>query len=248
MGRWTWCVLILLLALGGGLAPWAVTGLARWLVVADPLTHAQAIVVLGGHLPFRAMEAASLYRQGWAPEVWLTRSSSPAEEGALARLGIRVLGEEHYNRQVLERLGVPTDAIRSLREGAQNTVEEVQLVARELKQVGGGRIILVTSKAHSRRVRATWHALVGDAPHAVVRYATEDSYDPARWWRHTRDALAVSREVFGLLHVWAGVPVRQEGSYRVPLPGRGARCHGNRSRRIRREARLTLCRARDDAA
>jgi uncharacterized SAM-binding protein YcdF (DUF218 family) len=169
------------------------------------------MVVLGGHLPFRAMEAASLYRQGWAPEVWLTRSSSPAEAGALARLGIRVLGEEHYNRQVLERLGVPTEAIHVLRDGAQNTVEEVQVVARELEQVEGGRIILVTSKAHSRRVRATWHALVGETPHAVVRYAADDPYDPSRWWRNTRDALAVSREVFGLLNVWAGFPVRQEG-------------------------------------
>jgi hypothetical protein len=107
--------------------------------------------------------------------------------------------------------------------------------------------MLVTSRAHSRRVRATWHALVGDAPQAVVRSATDDPYDPARWWRHTRDALAVSREVFGLLNVWAGVPVRQEGPYRGPLPGRGARCRGNRSRHIRREARLTRCRARDDA-
>jgi hypothetical protein len=50
----------------GGLAPWRVTGLAQWLFVADPLTHAQAIVVLGGHLPFRAMEAAAFDQQGWA--------------------------------------------------------------------------------------------------------------------------------------------------------------------------------------
>jgi uncharacterized SAM-binding protein YcdF (DUF218 family) len=213
MGRWPRrvLVLVLMLALVGGLVPWGVSGLAQWLVVADPLTHAQAIVVLGGHLPFRAMEAAALYKQGWAPEVWVTQPSSPAEETALAQLGIQVLGEEAYNRQVLERLGVPTEAIRFLRDRVQNTVGEVQLVARELKEVGGERVILVTSKSHTRRVRAVWWALVGDSAQVIVRYATEDPYDPTRWWRQTRDALAVSREIFGLLNVWAGFPVRQEG-------------------------------------
>lgn len=203
--------LLSVLALGAAAVGWGVTRLGYWLVVADPLEPAQVIVVLSGHLPFRAMEAASLYKAGWAPEVWVTRGVAPEEAAALERLGIEMGGEELYNRQVLERLGVPSGAIRLLSDGVQNTVEEVRLVARELRQMGGGRAILVTSKPHSRRVRATWRALVGDLPRAVVRYASEDPHQPGRWWRKTRDALAVSREVFGLLNVWAGFPVRQEG-------------------------------------
>lgn len=201
---------LLALVVAGALVPWAMKGLAHWLVVADPLERAQAIVVLTGDLPFRAMEAATLYRQGWAPQVWVTRGAAAAQEEALARLGVKVVGEETYNRQVLERLGVPPEAIRVLHDGAQNTVEEVQLIARDLMRMGGHRVILVTSKPHSRRVRATWRALVRESPRAVVRYATEDPYDPRRWWRDTRDALAVSREIFGLLNVWAGFPVRQD--------------------------------------
>ena len=42
------------------------------LVVEDPLQKARAVVVFGGGIPFRAMEAAKLYREGWAPEVWLS--------------------------------------------------------------------------------------------------------------------------------------------------------------------------------
>jgi uncharacterized SAM-binding protein YcdF (DUF218 family) len=209
-GRRRALVLLLALAFVGSLAYWGLSGIPSWLVVADPLAQAQAIVVLGGERPFRAMEAAALYQQGWAPEVWLTRARAPAEEAALARSGIEVAGSESLNRQVLERLGVPTDAIRVLDEGVQNTVQEVQLIARALGRMGGNRVILVTSKPHSRRVRATWRSLVGDAPQAVVRYATEDPYDPARWWQQTRDALAVSREVLGLINVWAGFPVGQE--------------------------------------
>ncbi len=211
-GRWLRRLVVVMLALVlvGALVPWAGSQLAGWLVVADPLVHAQAIVVLGGHLPFRAQEAASLYPQGWAPEVWLTRGVQPAEDAVLARLGVQVIGEEVYNRQILERLGVPPDAIRLLHDGVQNTVEEVQVIVRELRQVGGNRVVLVTSKPHSRRVRSTWRVLIGAGSQAIVRYATEDPYDASRWWRHTSDALAVSREVFGLLNVWAGFPLRQE--------------------------------------
>ena len=92
--------------------------------------------------------------------------------------------EEVYNRAVLERLGVPAAAIRVLSRPAQNTAQEVQVIAEELQRVGGGQVILVTSKPHSRRVRATWRALIGDS-HAIVRYATSDPYDAHRWWRQT---------------------------------------------------------------
>ena len=155
----------------GGLGVWGVSRAGAWLVVADPLARASAVVVLGGHVPFRAIEAGALYRAGWAPEVWLSRGSSPAEEAALTRLGIDIESGDHaVNRAVLERLGVPAGAIRLLSPGVRNTVEEVRLVAAEMARVGADRVILVTSKPHSRRVRATWHAVVGLRPEAVVRY------------------------------------------------------------------------------
>ncbi|MBI3780596.1 MAG: YdcF family protein [candidate division NC10 bacterium] len=202
----------LILVLVGVLSMQGIRGLGQWLVVADPLERARAIVVLTGHVPLRAMEAASIYRQGWAPEVWLTTEARSAEEAAMARLGLQVTRGETYNRAVLERLGVPHEAIRMLSEGAHNTAEEVKLVARELERAGGGsdRVIVVTSKAHTRRVRALWRALVGNSPRAIVRYAADDPYDPGRWWRHTGDALAVSREVFGLMNLWAGFPLQPD--------------------------------------
>jgi uncharacterized SAM-binding protein YcdF (DUF218 family) len=197
-----------LVVLGVAALVWMATGLGAWLVVEDPLAHARAVVVLGGQVPFRPMEAAAIYRQGWAPEVWITRARQDAEQAALRELKIEVPTEEVYSRAVLEKLGVPSASIQVLSQPAENTAEEVRVIARELQQVGGGEVILVTSKPHSRRVRATWRALIGDSPHAIVRYATADPYDPHRWWRQTGDALAVSREFFGLLNVWAGFPVR----------------------------------------
>jgi uncharacterized SAM-binding protein YcdF (DUF218 family) len=186
---------------------WGARQVGGWLIVEDALVSARAAAILGGHVPFRAMEAASIYREGWAPEVWITRGVQEAEQAALRDLKVEVPTEEVYSRAVLERLGVPPTAIRVLSEPAVNTAEEVRIIARELQRVGGGQVILVTSKPHSRRVRATWRALIGDSPHAIVRYATADPYDSRRWWRQTGDALAVSREIFALLNVWAGFPV-----------------------------------------
>jgi uncharacterized SAM-binding protein YcdF (DUF218 family) len=105
---------------------------------------------------------------------------------------------------------IPPAGIRILDAGVVNTVDEVKLLARELQRVGGDRVLLVTSKPHGRRVRATWRAFGGDLPQVIVRYASEDSYDADHRWRRTRDALAVSREVFGLLNVRTGFPVRPE--------------------------------------
>ena len=145
----------------GGLFVWSVSGLGRWLVVADPLERTKAAVVLSGGVPFRAIEAAAIYRAGWVREVWITRSSNPAEEAVLARLRLDLDSrDESSNRLVLERLGVLPSDIRMLRPGARNTAEEMKIVAQELIRIGGDGVILVTSKPHTRRVRATWHAVV----------------------------------------------------------------------------------------
>lgn len=199
-----------LLGLVAVLVPWGASGIGRWLMVADPLEPARAIVVLSGRVPFRAMEAATIYREGLAPEVWLTKEVVRAEEYALGRLGVTVVREEVYNRRALERLGVKPEAIRLLGDGVRNTVDEMRLIASELGRNGGNRVIIVTSKAHSRRVRATWAAIVGASPRAIVRYAREEPYGARSWWRNTRDALDVSREVFGLMNVWAGFPVQPD--------------------------------------
>jgi uncharacterized SAM-binding protein YcdF (DUF218 family) len=192
-------------------APFALTTAGTWLVVEDRLQPARSVVVLGGQVPFRAVEAAALYNQGWSREVWLTQGGVFAEDVALERLKIDRPPDHYYNEQVLERLGVPRDAIRVLPERNVNTADEVRAVARQLKAAGGGRVILVTSKYHTRRVKVIWRALVGSRhDKAMVRYTSDDPFQPRGWWRNTADALSVSREWFGLLNVWAGFPVSSE--------------------------------------
>jgi len=182
----------------------------RLLVVQDPLKPARAVVVFGGGVPFRAMEASRVYKQGWASEVWLTKGGVLQPDIALADLEIERTPEYVYSRMVLERLGVPSAAIRELPERTPNTAEEVHTVARGLDRFGGDCVILVTSSYHTRRVKSLWRKLVGDHPEAIVRYAPDESFDATRWWRDSTSAMRVSREWFSLLNGWLGFPVKSE--------------------------------------
>jgi uncharacterized SAM-binding protein YcdF (DUF218 family) len=182
-----------------------VLGVGRWLVVEDPLEKADAIVVLSGRIPIRAMEAARLYRGGYASQIWLTRPEEPA--ASLEALGIPYSGEDFFNAQVLAHEGVPSSAIRVLGPSINNTADEVRAVAGELRRENRATVIIVTTKAHTRRVHRLWQQLAGGQGRAIVRAAAVDPFDPAHWWRTTGDALDVVREVLGVLNAWAGLPL-----------------------------------------
>lgn len=178
----------------------------RWLVVQDPLVHADALVVLSGGLPERAVEAARLFQAGYADQIWISAPTSP--EQALKAMNISFLGEDFYNEKVLLAQGVSADSIRVMARPNANTEEEVRQIAENLHSMDYHSAMIVTSKAHTRRVRLIWRRLVGSEPRLIVRYASDDSYDGAHWWRHTRDALDVVRETLGICNAWAGFPLR----------------------------------------
>jgi len=202
--RWLFLGIIFFVLVGAATAVFLTVG--KWLVVEDPLVHADAIVVLSGRLPERAEEAARIFKGGYAEQVWISPPVSP--ENQLKAMGIAYLGEDFYNEKVLIAQEVPPDDVRTLESPAVNTEAEVRQIAQNMHAMDFHSVILVTSKAHTRRVRTIWWKLIGSEPRLIVRYANDDTYDGAHWWRHTRDALDVVRETLGLLNAWAGFPLR----------------------------------------
>jgi uncharacterized SAM-binding protein YcdF (DUF218 family) len=180
-------------------------GVGRWLVAEDPLEKAQAIVVLSGGMPVRALEAARLYHQGYASQVWLTRPVQPA--ASLDAMGIPNSGEDFFNPRILTHEGVPSSAVHILEPQINNTADEIRAIAAEISREHISVVIIVTTKAHTRRVARLWRQLAGGRGRAIVRAASTDPFDPAHWWRNTRDVLDVVREVLGLLNSWAGLPL-----------------------------------------
>ena len=151
----------------------------------------------------RAISAANIYRAGWAPQVWLTQSAEPAQ--SLAALNIPFEGEDFYNTRVLLHESVPPQAIHVLPNPIVNTADELTEIAAALPADNSGAVIIVTTKAHTRRVRALWRRL--GHGRAIIRAAENDPFQPPHWWRNSGDALDVVRECLGLLNTWAGLPL-----------------------------------------
>ena len=178
----------------------------RWLVREDPVSRADAIVVLSGGMPYRAEGAVKLYRRKFAPEIWITHPVNPSQE--LAEMGIRFVGEEEYSREIVIHEGVPSRDARILPGDIVNTEQEIGEIVYEMQSRAKSRVIIITSPPHTRRVRALWSRFAGPNQVALIEAAREDPFDRDHWWRNTRDTYTVVREYMGLMNAWMGLAVR----------------------------------------
>ena len=103
---------IVLLVAGLGTSLWLeretlLRGLADLWIVSDPVTRADAVVVLGGGLKYRPPIAADLYKKGLVSKVLVSQLREP-------------------NRTALLKLGVPDAAIEMFGTENRNTSDEVR--------------------------------------------------------------------------------------------------------------------------
>lgn len=181
-------------------------GVGKWLVREDPLQPATAIAVLSGNIPDRALEAAQLYREGYAKEIWLTHPGEHAD--ALKMLGISYPSEDDFNQRVLRGQGVPAKAIHVLDTPIVNTAEELDAISAALKKRGGEKVIVVTNQAHTRRVHILWNKYFGSRGQLIVHGLPDDDFQAAHWWKNSGDMAQVTHEILGIMNAWAGLPVQ----------------------------------------
>jgi len=177
----------------------------RALVVEDALAHADAIVVVAGGIPAREALAAELYGKGWAPRVVLSDEFTPDRVRELIALGARRLDYQGESRVVLEKHGVPADAIVLLGTQVKTTEAELKVVADTARDRGWRRIILVTSPQHSRRVKLVWSREAGGGVEALIALVKDEDFRVDGWWRKRRQAEAVLHEYLGLTAIYLGV-------------------------------------------
>ncbi|MGB2590018.1 MAG: YdcF family protein [Candidatus Acidiferrum sp.] len=191
------------------LAYFGLPRLGKWLVREDPIHKADAIAVLSGRFPQRALEAARLYRSGYAPEVWLTDPKRRYRGDAFA--SPQAASEEARNFRLLLNFGVPRDAIHVLDLPIVNTADELNAIDDGLRETGDSSVIIVTNKAHTRRVYSMWkkyHARDGEILiHAVMR----DQFAPSQWWKSRSTRTQGIHEILGMMDLWAGLPVHPAG-------------------------------------
>ena len=195
-------LVLLLLLLGFGLFRHPLlTALANYLVVSDPLEKADVIAVLSGAATTRCPKVATLFHDGWAPRIIMTKGYPPAEFEALARYGIHALEFHEQCLAILRFLQVPTSAVEVLDGYNQSTVDEVEKMQRYLQEHGVKRLLLVTSNIHTRRSRLLFRRrLQGTGIEIAVQAADPDFlFDPQAWWTRRLDSKMLLDEYQKLL-------------------------------------------------
>lgn len=161
------CALFLcFLASGSFTALWR-----RCLVVSVPMSRADALIVLGGEPSARPAEAASLYRKGVAPLVFVTG-----------------VGDASRNRQLLISSGVPESAV-IVEDKASTTDANARLLKAPLERYHVRSALLVTSPFHTRRALGTFRKEIPGVSFGIVEASIG-------WWGTARGRLELNRYAF----------------------------------------------------
>lgn len=188
----TLAAIVLLLIVAGALFSRAA---GRYLVVEDPLEKADAVVALAGARVERWLEVVDLFHAGWAPRVVLSNGRTDEVELQLRARGIRLPGEAEVARDAMVQMKVPAASIEILPMSVDNTAQEARAV-RELAAANGWqRLIIVTSKYHSRRTAFAFRREFEGTPVQIrIRTSRYDRATPERWWRDRADFRYVTME------------------------------------------------------
>ena len=170
--------------------------IGRFLAREDPLQRADAIFVFAGTLAERPLEAADLYREGYAPWIVVTRATIDQATFQLEKRGVRVPTQYDLSREVLLQLRVPRGALITPSFIHDNTGEEARTLRELALEHKWRRVILVSSKYHLRRLTlAARRALRGTTVQVLARGSRYDESVPDRWWTKRRDIRWIVSEV-----------------------------------------------------
>ncbi|MFN0302292.1 MAG: YdcF family protein [Burkholderiales bacterium] len=196
--RCTLAIVGLVTAIGIASAVWAAS-IAGILNSPDQPRNAEAIVVLGAD-PSRVLEAADLYKAGFAPRILL---SDPMREKRFERLeqeGVAIPWFEIVGRDLLRRRGVPDDAIATFGHRLKSTAEEASTLAGlhpELKS-----ILLVSSPYHVYRARLIFRKALRSVE--VIGIGSKYEEFPTAWWKENETARNALVESVKLIFYWVG--------------------------------------------
>jgi uncharacterized SAM-binding protein YcdF (DUF218 family) len=177
------------------------------LLVADekPMRSDAAIVLnTGVELYPRLMEAGMLYQKGLVARVVVNGNRKTDVMRELEREGFRSCCPWYENLlRILSLMGVPREDVLAVSaEDAYDTVSEAEIVGKKILQKGLSRVIITTSKYHTRRARFIWSRLYKDQLIICAVAAKTDPYDPQGWWKEGRQIRWVLAEYGGWVYDW----------------------------------------------
>jgi DUF218 domain len=154
-------------------------GAASLWIVSDPVTRADAIVVLGGNFQNRPVIAADLYRQGLADRILVSQMPG-VEQGAVGAGP----SDTELNRGELLKLGVPLSAIENFGTANTNTRDEAVALNEWVKRNAASVFIIPSDIFSARRVRWIFdRELRGRGVTIEVPTFEQWGYTRNEWWK-----------------------------------------------------------------
>jgi uncharacterized SAM-binding protein YcdF (DUF218 family) len=173
---------------------------ASFLDVGEEPARADLIYVLGGNPEYRPAAAAKLYLQGYAPRIVLSR----IRDNDANLMGV-IKNETDASHEILLRLGVPESAIvvTNFGDGVASTTDDARSLAEYVRQTPVERVIVLTSRYHTRRARWNFRQQLDDGgPEILVIGVTDPRFTAQNWWRSEAGMLAYTEEYMKFVHDW----------------------------------------------
>lgn len=173
-------------------------GMASFLISENELKKSDLLVVLSGEAFDRGNEAAKIFKAGFTKEILCTGGNPPHDLNAW---GIPAL-ESDVTQKNLLRAGIPDSLIHVVHEGT-STKEEVGVVLNFCRKNKISSVIILSSKLHTRRVRACFaDVLKKNGIAIIVRGAPSCDYSEMRWWDNENGLIAFSDEWMKTIYYW----------------------------------------------
>ncbi|MEL6673954.1 MAG: YdcF family protein [Bacteroidota bacterium] len=170
-------------------------GIGNFLIHEDTLQPVDATFVLSGGVIERTEEAARMFPEH-TPVIYATGAN---RSGALQAMGINLTDAE-VGRKVLWDLGVDSAAVKVIQRGT-STYEESEEILGFASAEGLKRIMIISSKFHTRRVSSVFRRKFRSLGiEVIVRGAPPATYDTQQWWQHEESLIFVFNEYAKLLY------------------------------------------------
>jgi uncharacterized SAM-binding protein YcdF (DUF218 family) len=171
-------------------------GAADVWIVSDPVTHADAVAVLGGGLEVRPFAAAELYKKGLVSKVLVSQVAEARSTEILA-----TPGHSEVNRMLLLKLGIPDAAIEMFGQANRSTWDEAVALRDWADQHGVSRIAIPTEIFTARRVRWIFNReFAGSSVRLEIPSFEGPGYTRAEWWKTEAGMIAFFNEIMKYLY------------------------------------------------
>ena len=171
-------------------------GAADLWIVSDPITPADAAVVLGGGIDTRPFAAADLYSRGLVRKILVSKVLS----GRSVKIGA-VSGHTENNVMVLRKLGVPDDGIELFGNQNGSTLEEAIALKNWAKQHAASVLIIPAEPFFTRRVHWLFQReFSGTGIRIEVLSFDPSGNNRSEWWYSNEGIIAFQNEVLKYIY------------------------------------------------